>query len=93
MLADPQGPVMEAAVGALEEVWDEKPVLQRHGGSIPIVSTFLEALEVPVVLVGYGLPDDGPHSPNEKFHITNFVNGMKVTARLLERLGAAESAD
>lgn len=90
MLADPQGPVMEAAVGALEEIWNQKPVLQRHGGSIPIVSTFLESLQVPVVLVGYGLPDDGPHSPNEKFHLTNFVNGMKVTASLLERLGAAD---
>ena len=64
-------------------------MLQRHGGSIPIVSTFLEALEVPVVLAGYGLPDDGPHSPNEKFNLSNYLNGMKTTVRLLERLGGS----
>ena len=87
MLSDPGGVVMESAVGALGDVWDREPVLQRHGGSIPIVSTFLEALEVPVVLVGYGLPDDGPHSPNEKFNVSHYANGMKTTLRLLERLG------
>ena len=87
MKSDPGGIVMEAMAGALGDVWGREPVLQRHGGSIPIVSTFLEALEVPVVLAGYGLPDDGPHSPNEKFNLGNFVNGMKSTARMLERLG------
>ncbi len=87
MLSDPGGVVMEAVAAALGDVWQREPVLQRHGGSIPIVSTFLEALEVPVVLAGYGLPDDGPHSPNEKFNLTNYRNGMKTTLRLLERLG------
>jgi acetylornithine deacetylase/succinyl-diaminopimelate desuccinylase-like protein len=88
MLTDPAGPITESVAAALGEVWGREPVLQRHGGSIPIVSTFLEALEVPVVLAGYGLPDDGPHSPNEKLELRNFVNGMKTTVRLLERLGA-----
>ena len=89
MLSPPRGPVADAVAGALEDVWGVAPVLQRHGGSIPIVSTFLEALGVPVILAGYGLPDDGPHSPNEKFEVENFVNGMKTTVRLLERLGGA----
>ena len=89
MLSEPGGMVMDAVTGALEDVWSRQPVLQRHGGSIPIVSTFLAALEVPVVLAGYGLPDDGPHSPNEKFNVSHFVNGMKTTVRLLERLAEA----
>lgn len=88
MLSDPTGPLADAVSGALEEVWGRRPVVQRHGGSIPIVSTLLEALGVPVVLAGYGRPDDGPHSPNEKLSRRCFVNGMKTTARLLARLGA-----
>jgi acetylornithine deacetylase/succinyl-diaminopimelate desuccinylase-like protein len=88
MLSDPGGLVTEAVAGALGDVWGVDPVFQRHGGSIPIVTTFLEALGVPVVLAGYGLPDDGPHSPNEKLDLHCYVNGMKTTVRLLERLGA-----
>ena len=86
MLSDPTGPLAEAVSKALEEVWGRPPVVQRHGGSIPIVSTFLEELAVPVVLAGYGEPDDGPHSPNEKFSRRCFLNGMKTTARLMHHL-------
>jgi len=57
-------------------------VIIREGGSIPIVGTFQKALKAPVLLLGYGLPNDNIHSPNEKFHIENFINGIKTTAYL-----------
>lgn len=80
-----KGPLVEAAMAAQEDVWGKKPVLTREGGSIPIVGTFFEVLEVPVLLMGFGLSDDRLHSPNEKFNISHFYNGIKTTVRLLDR--------
>jgi acetylornithine deacetylase/succinyl-diaminopimelate desuccinylase-like protein len=59
----------------------------RSGGSIPIVGSFLEHLGIPSVLIGFGLPDDNLHSPNEKFHLPNFRRGIAAVARYLELLG------
>ena len=81
------GPIVEAAMGAMEDVWGTKPVRVREGGSIPIVATFHEVLGAPVLLLGFGLSDDRLHSPNEKFNISHFYNGIRSIARLLDRLG------
>jgi len=83
-----EGSAVEAAKEALEEVWGAAPVFVREGGSIPIVSTFDEVLGVPVLMLGFGLPDDGLHSPNERFKIDNFYGGIRSIARFLDRLGA-----
>jgi len=88
VLIDTAGPLVEAAMDALEETWGARPVRVREGGSIPIVSTFSQVLGVPVTLMGYGLNDDNLHSPNEKFNISHFYNGIRTTARLLDRAGA-----
>jgi len=77
-------PVMAAAATALEEVWGTAPVRVRDGGSLPILTTFTEVLGVPVVLAGFGLPDDRPHAPNEKFDLRHFDLGTRTTARLLD---------
>ena len=58
----------------------------RSGGSIPIVGDFASHLGIPTILMGFGLPDDGLHSPNEKFNISHFYNGIRSVARLLDRL-------
>lgn len=92
VLIDTAGPLVEAAMEALEETWGKKPVRVREGGSIPIVSTFSEVLEVPVTLMGFGLNDDNLHSPNEKFNIGNYYNGIRTTARLLERAGTVSGS-
>jgi acetylornithine deacetylase/succinyl-diaminopimelate desuccinylase-like protein len=84
VLVDAKGPISDAAMKALEEVWGNAPVLVREGGSIPIVATFAQVLEVPVLLMGFGLSDDALHSPNEKFNISHFYNGIRTTVRLLE---------
>jgi acetylornithine deacetylase/succinyl-diaminopimelate desuccinylase-like protein len=86
-VVEAQGPIIDAALEAMEEVWGKRPVRIREGGSIPIVSTFDQVLKAPVLLLGFGLTDDRPHSPNEKFNIAHFYNGIRSIARLLDRLG------
>ena len=86
VLLDTSGPLVEAALSGMEDVW-QRPVRVREGGSIPIVSTFSKVLRVPVLLLGFGLPDDRLHSPNEKFSLNNFYIGIKTVARFLAEYG------
>jgi acetylornithine deacetylase/succinyl-diaminopimelate desuccinylase-like protein len=88
-LIDVEGPLVEAAMDALEAEWGKRPVRVREGGSIPIVATFAEVLAVPVVLIGFGLDDDRLHAPNEKFDIAHFYGGIRTVARFLDRAAAA----
>jgi acetylornithine deacetylase/succinyl-diaminopimelate desuccinylase-like protein len=65
----------------------------REGGSIPIAALFDEVLKVPVVLMGFGLPDDTVHAPNEKFSLSQFRKGMQTVTDFLGRLHHGESPD
>jgi len=87
VVVEVQGPFVDAAMDAMEEVWGARPVRIREGGSIPIVLTFASVLKAPVLLLGFGLNDDDLHSPNEKFNISHFYNGIRSVVRLLDRLG------
>ena len=84
---DATGPIAGAAMDAMADVWGRRPVRIRTGGSIPIVGTFADVLEAPVLLLGFGLEDDRLHSPNEKFDLPNYYQGIRSVARLLDRLG------
>ena len=64
-------------------------VFTRSGGSIPIVGEFSKELGIPTVLMGFGLPDDGLHSPNEKYRIGNFYEGIRTIAHFLHLYGSA----
>jgi acetylornithine deacetylase/succinyl-diaminopimelate desuccinylase-like protein len=77
-----------AARGALEATFGRTAVLGRSGGSIPIVGTFKEQLNLNSVLMGWGLPDDNLHAPNEKLSLENFYGGIDATIRFWELLGA-----
>jgi len=78
---------IEAAAQAMEEVFKKKTVYMRSGGSIPIAGLFHEILGVPVVMMGFGLPDDNLHAPNEKFHLPNFYRGIEAVGKYLALLG------
>jgi acetylornithine deacetylase/succinyl-diaminopimelate desuccinylase-like protein len=84
--AEPSGPFFEAAARALEEAFGRAPVFIREGGSIPIVRSFEEALGVPVVLIGFGLPGENAHAPNEWFSIENYRKGAGAIARMYDHL-------
>jgi acetylornithine deacetylase/succinyl-diaminopimelate desuccinylase-like protein len=87
VLVQAEGPLVEAAMAAMADAWGSLPVRIREGGSIPIVSAFSQVLGKPVLLLGFGLADDALHSPNEKFNISHFYNGIRSVVRLLDRLG------
>jgi acetylornithine deacetylase/succinyl-diaminopimelate desuccinylase-like protein len=50
----------------------------RGGGSLPIVADFQDMLGVPIVLIGFGMPDDNTHAPNEKVHLPNVYRGIET---------------
>ncbi len=85
-------PYIRAAVSALKQVWGTEPVFIRSGGSIPVVGDFERGLGIPSVMMGFGLPDDGLHAPNEKFHLANFHRGIKTLITFFETLGAETQA-
>jgi len=82
-LAEPGSPFVAAGARALELAFGKKPVLTREGGSIPVVETFRAELGAPTVLMGLGLPDDAPHSPNEKMDLEQFHRGVEAAAHFL----------
>jgi acetylornithine deacetylase/succinyl-diaminopimelate desuccinylase-like protein len=86
-LVDPTNRFIQAAAEALGQVFGKQTVYIRSGGSIPIVGLFDQHLGIPSVLMGFGLPDDNLHAPNEKFHLPNFYRGIEAVAKYLEVLG------
>jgi acetylornithine deacetylase/succinyl-diaminopimelate desuccinylase-like protein len=80
-------PYIQAATRALHEVWGRDTVFIRSGGSIPIVGDFARHLNLPSVMMGFGLPDDNIHAPNEKFNLKNFELGIQSLIRFLEVVG------
>lgn len=80
-------PPVRAAAAALQEVYGREPVFLREGGSIPIAALFYTVLNVPVVMMGFGLPDDNLHAPNEKYALSQFYRGIRTVASFLQRLG------
>jgi acetylornithine deacetylase/succinyl-diaminopimelate desuccinylase-like protein len=87
-LIDRHHPSMRAAARAYERGFGVAPVFLRSGGTIPSVNYFQELLCAPAVLMGFALPDDRLHAPNEKFHLPNFFKGIETSRRFLEEIGA-----
>jgi acetylornithine deacetylase/succinyl-diaminopimelate desuccinylase-like protein len=77
-------PWVRASTRAMKTVWNRDTVFIRSGGSIPIVGDFEKYLRIPSVMMGFGLPDDGLHAPNEKFHIPNYHRGIESVIRFFE---------
>jgi acetylornithine deacetylase/succinyl-diaminopimelate desuccinylase-like protein len=75
-LIDPANPYISKAATAMERVFGRPAAYIRCGGSIPIVSLFERKLGIPSVLMGFGLPDDQIHAPNEKLFIPNYLRGI-----------------
>ena len=69
-------PAMDAAVEAMKKGFGKIPLFTREGGSIPVVSTFQSLLNAPTILLGFGLPDENIHSPDEHFSLDNFHKGI-----------------
>ncbi len=83
---DRHTPAMQAAIAAYEEGWGARPVFAREGGTIPVVSHFQRLLGAPVVLMGFGLPDDAPHAPNEKLTLECFWRGIATAISFYQKV-------
>jgi acetylornithine deacetylase/succinyl-diaminopimelate desuccinylase-like protein len=79
-------PAMQAANRAYERGWGHPAVFTRGGGSIPIVADIVDLMQIPVVMMGYGLDSDGLHAPNEHYSIEMFERGIETAIVYMEEL-------
>ena len=86
--AELNGPLFDAARSALAAAFGREPVVTGEGGSIPVVNDFERILGAPVLLVGFGLPGENAHAPDEWMSVENFTKGMRAVATLWDELGA-----
>jgi acetylornithine deacetylase/succinyl-diaminopimelate desuccinylase-like protein len=96
VLLDPNHPAMRAAIVAYKKGFGAAPVFIRSGGTIPVVRVFQDVLGIPTVLMGFALPDDRIHAPNEKFHLPNFHKAIATSIWFLHAvraLGASALGD
>jgi acetylornithine deacetylase/succinyl-diaminopimelate desuccinylase-like protein len=84
--AEPSGPLFEAARRALSAAFGREPVLAGEGGSIPVVDDFERILGAPVLLIGFGLPGENAHAPDEWMSLDNFSKGMRAIAVLWDEM-------
>jgi acetylornithine deacetylase/succinyl-diaminopimelate desuccinylase-like protein len=89
VVLNPRHPMIRAAAVACRRGFGRAPVFLRSGGTVPVVNTFQQILGVPTVLMGFALPDDHMHAPNEKFHLPNFFRGIATCVWFLQAAGAA----
>jgi acetylornithine deacetylase/succinyl-diaminopimelate desuccinylase-like protein len=89
--ADLEGPLFDAARRALSAAFGREPVITGEGGSIPVVGDFGRILGTPVLLVGFGLPGENAHAPDEWMSMENFTTGMRAIATLWDELGQGAS--
>jgi acetylornithine deacetylase/succinyl-diaminopimelate desuccinylase-like protein len=79
---------MQSAAAALEDVFGRPPLFKREGGSVPVVGLFQEKLGVDSIMLGFALPGDGIHGPNEHQHLPTLFKGVEAYIHFLCRLGA-----
>ena len=84
--AELSGPIFDAARRALKAAFGKEPVITGEGGSIPVVGDFQRLLNVPVLLVGFGLPGENAHAPDEWISVENFELGMRAMAALWDEM-------
>jgi acetylornithine deacetylase/succinyl-diaminopimelate desuccinylase-like protein len=87
-LVNTDHPLVRPAAAAMQKVFGRETVYVRCGGSIPIVGLFAQSLGIPSVLMGFGLPDDNIHAPNEKMSVSNYERGIDVVVEYLRSAGS-----
>ena len=87
VMVNPDHPAIQIAAKAFSDILQNPTVFVRSGGSIPIVGDFATHLKIPTILMGFGLPDDGLHSPNEKYKVENYFKGIMTIAHFFDEYG------
>ncbi len=86
-IMDTHSPQMRATVNALTDAFGKEPFFRREGGSVPVVGMMQQTLGIDTIMIGFGLPDDCIHGPNEKQHLPTLLNGLNTCIRLIGYLG------
>lgn len=81
-------PIFQKAIHALEKGFGKKAVFIREGGSIPFVTQMHDTFKVPCVLLGFGLPDENAHAPDEHISLENYFGGIKSVASFYSALAS-----
>jgi acetylornithine deacetylase/succinyl-diaminopimelate desuccinylase-like protein len=90
VLVDVTHPGIGAASRAFEAAFGAAPLLMREGATVPVVSDFKQALGAQLMVTGFGLPDDGLHSPNERFSLDHYHRGTEMVIHLMQELARAD---
>ncbi len=91
VMVAPDHPAIKTAARVFGEMLGKPTVFTRNGVTIPVVADFANHLGIPSVLMGFGLPDDGLHSPNEKYRLGNYYQGIVTIARFFEEMGESKA--
>jgi len=81
-------PIFQVAQAALQKGFGKKAVFIREGGSIPFVTQMHDTFKIPCVLIGFGLPDENAHAPDEHLALENYYDGIKAIAHFYEDLAS-----
>lgn len=84
-------PYFEAAHKALEKGYGKRAVFIREGGSIPFVTQMYDTFKVPCILIGFGLPDENAHAPDEHLLLENYFGGIKAIANFYQELAKVKA--
>lgn len=87
---DFRAPAVQAMARALQAAFGAAPAFMRGGGTLPIIADFQDLLAAPVILTGFGLPDDNVHAPNEHIHLPNFFRGIECLIHYYSLLAEAD---
>ena len=82
-------PAMAAGRAALGEAFGAEAALIRCGASVPVTELVQRILGLDAVLMGFGLPDDNLHAPNERFPLDQLWRGSIAAAAFLANIRAA----
>lgn len=87
-VAPDTAPIFQKALHALEQGFGKKAVFIREGGSIPFVTQMYDTFKVPCVLMGFGLPDENAHAPDEHLSLDNYFGGIRAVANFYQQLAS-----
>jgi acetylornithine deacetylase/succinyl-diaminopimelate desuccinylase-like protein len=79
-------PYIRAASSAYKNAFNNETIFLASGGTIPIVNLLQESLKIPTVLMGFALPTDNLHGPNEHFSLSNFYKGILTSLNFMHEL-------
>lgn len=85
---EPNHPLIKKAAASYTQAFGKETVYVRMGGSIPVVEWLDEIFNIPIVLLGFGTPEDRLHSPNESFPVDSFVKGMETLVYYWEKVSS-----